>query len=162
MENNKIYCVECFKNVQYHIMQKPVTITVKDIQITYTEKSAICNECGAEIYHPAINDYNVNARKEAYLKAIIDINQKSSTDLKEILEEQKKLKEELLAICEENSQLKKENKKVKLEATREFADLAIKTICEQVCAPTPSESYIVEKCNQIIDDLAKKAVGEEK
>lgn len=82
MENNKIYCVECSKNTQYHIKQTPVTITVKGIQIKYTEKSAICNECGAEIYHPAINDYNVNARKEAYLNAIIDINQKSSADLK--------------------------------------------------------------------------------
>ena len=162
MENNKIYCVECSKNVQYHIKQKPVTIIVKDIEVTYIEKSSICNECGDEIYHPAINDYNVNAREEAYLKAIIDINQKISASLKEILEEQKKLKEEFLVISEENLKLKKENKKVKLEATREFADLAIKTICEQVCAPTPSESYIVEKCNQIIDNLAKKAVGENK
>lgn len=113
MENNEIYCVECFKYVQYHIMQKPVTITVKDIQITYTEKSAVCNECGAEIYHPAINDANVEVRKEAYLKAIVEINQKSSVDLKEILEGQKKLQEELLLICEENSRLKEENSRLK-------------------------------------------------
>ena len=162
MENNKIYCVECFKNVQYHIKQKPVTIKIKDVEITYVEKSTICNECGAEIYHPAINDANANARKEAYLEAIIKINKRSSEELKQILEEQKKLKEEIFAICAENARLKEENKRIKLETTREFADLAIKTICEQVCAPTPSESYIVERCNQIIDDLSKKAVDENK
>ena len=50
---------------------------------------------------------------------------------------------------------------IKAEAIKEFADLAIKSICEKVSAPTPSESYIVEKCNQVIDDLVKEMVGEE-
>ena len=44
---------------------------------------------------------------------------------------------------------------LKIGACQEFADLVIKDICEKVCAPTPSESYIVEKCNEIIQDRLK-------
>jgi DNA-binding ferritin-like protein (Dps family) len=50
--------------------------------------------------------------------------------------------------------------KIKAEAYKEFADLSIRRICEEVSAPTPSESYIVEKCNQTIDELLKEKVGE--
>ena len=50
-------------------------------------------------------------------------------------------------------------KEIKAEAYKEFADLSIKRICEEVSAPTPSESYIVEKCNQTIDNLYKELVG---
>ena len=49
----------------------------------------------------------------------------------------------------------------KAEAYKEFAELSIKRICEQVSAPTPSESYIVEKCNQAIYNLLKELVGED-
>ena len=49
----------------------------------------------------------------------------------------------------------------KSKAYKEFADLSIKRICEQVSAPTPSESYIVERCNQEIYNLLKEMAGEE-
>lgn len=49
----------------------------------------------------------------------------------------------------------------KSEAVKEFAELSIKRICEQVSAPTPSESYIVEKCIETLDNLVKEKVGEE-
>ena len=52
--------------------------------------------------------------------------------------------------------------KIKSEARKEFADLSIKKICEQVCAPTPTESYIVEKCNQTIENLLKEMESESK
>ena len=48
------------------------------------------------------------------------------------------------------------------EAVKEFVDLAIKTICEKVNAPSPTESYIVEKCNEVINNLLKETVGDEK
>lgn len=51
-------------------------------------------------------------------------------------------------------------KQLRAEAITEFEDLAIKRICEKVVAPTPSESYIVEKCNQIIYETAKEMKGE--
>ena len=56
--------------------------------------------------------------------------------------------------------LKKDVANAKSEAYKEFADLSIKRICEEVSAPTPSESYIAEKCNQAIDNLVKEMVGE--
>ena len=49
---------------------------------------------------------------------------------------------------------------IKSEAIKEFADLAIKAICEKVSAPTPTESYIVEKCIEAIDNLVKEMVGD--
>lgn len=52
-------------------------------------------------------------------------------------------------------------KTAKSDAIKEFAELIIKDICEQVNAPTPSESYIVEKCNQVIVNRLKEMVGDE-
>lgn len=49
----------------------------------------------------------------------------------------------------------------KSKAYKEFADLSIKRICEQVSAPTPSKSYIVERCNQEIYNLLKEMAGED-
>ena len=37
-----------------------------------------------------------------------------------------------------------------------FGELAIKTICEKVCAPTPTESHIVEKCIETIYNLIQE------
>ncbi len=45
---------------------------------------------------------------------------------------------------------------IKAEAIKEFADLSIKRICKNVTAPTPTESYIVERCSQEIDNLVKE------
>ena len=53
------------------------------------------------------------------------------------------------------------SKNAKVEAYKEFADLAIQDICEKVTAPTPSESYIAERCIEQIDNLLKEMVGEE-
>ena len=68
----------------------------------------------------------------------------------------RKREEILIGLVEVDDRLKT----AKVEAVKEFADLAIKTICEKVNAPIPSESYIVEKCIEIIDDLVKERVGE--
>lgn len=46
------------------------------------------------------------------------------------------------------------------DAIKEFAELSIKRFCENVTAPTPTESYIVERCNQELDNLLKEMVGE--
>lgn len=53
-------------------------------------------------------------------------------------------------------------REAKSEAYKEFADLAIQDICEKVTAPTPSESYIAERCIEQIDNLLKDMIGEEK
>lgn len=49
---------------------------------------------------------------------------------------------------------------IKAEAHKEFADLSIRRIYEEVSAPSPSESYIVEKCIQTIYNLMKEKVGD--
>lgn len=49
---------------------------------------------------------------------------------------------------------------IKAEAVKEFEERAIKNICEKVYAPTPVQSCIVEKCNQVIIETAKEMVGE--
>ena len=50
--------------------------------------------------------------------------------------------------------------KAKAEAVKEFEERAIKNICEKVYAPTPVQSCIVEKCNQVIVETAEEMVGE--
>lgn len=49
---------------------------------------------------------------------------------------------------------------VKAEAIKEIADKAIQRICETVSAPTPTESYIVEKCNEAICKVKKEMAGD--
>ncbi len=60
--------------------------------------------------------------------------------------------------CAANS-YKMHYESARAEVITVFADLAIKRICEKVVAPTPSESYIVEKCNQIIYETEKEMRG---
>ena len=46
--------------------------------------------------------------------------------------------------------------RAKAEAIKEFAERAEKRICEKVSAPIPSESYIVEKCIEVVYQIAKE------
>lgn len=62
------FCAHCGRAVNYRVMFSPVTFHVGDTELTYKEASAICMECNHEIYVPAINDQNVNARRLAYFK----------------------------------------------------------------------------------------------
>lgn len=50
----------------------------------------------------------------------------------------------------------KSQEQIKSEAIKEFAEKAEKRICEKVNAPTPTESWIVEKCIEVIDRIAKE------
>ena len=72
-----------------------------------------------------------------------------------------RLQKEVNLVSIQFQDLQERTYEIKAEAVKEFADLSIKRICEQVSAPTPSESYIVERCNQEINNLAKEMVGEE-
>lgn len=47
-------------------------------------------------------------------------------------------------------------KSIRAEAIKAFANLAEKRICEKVNAPTPTESYIVEKCIEVVYQIAKE------
>ena len=77
-------------------------------------------------------------------------------DLKNANTENEKLKAKPIFVNSKIYDKQMEQKNIKAEARKEFAELVIKNICEQVNAPTPSESYIVEKCNQVIDETLKE------
>ena len=96
--------------------------------------------------------------KDKYLFIVIE----NTLDLINRLQaENKKLQNTLDDVLDREPLLvERAEKYAKAEAYKEFAELSIKRICEQVSAPTPSESYIVEKCNQTIDNLLKEKIGE--
>ena len=56
----------------------------------------------------------------------------------------------------ENLQMIASIKGLKDEAIKEFANLAEKRICEKVNAPIPTESWIVEKCIEVIYETCKE------
>lgn len=70
MGNNTAFCINCGCKQNYIIKSHMDTLTVRNIEFSYMEKTAYCSECGKEVYVPEINDYNCEAREIAYsLKA---------------------------------------------------------------------------------------------
>lgn len=69
MRNNIGFCIKCSKEVSYNIKTERVKLNVRGMEFSCIEHSAICNECGNEIYIPEINDANVDAREDGYRKA---------------------------------------------------------------------------------------------
>ena len=113
------------------------------------------------------NKYGVEADKEnEQLKAEIERLEREIEDLESVQEISPEAKhfvdtkaDKVISLLNEAI---KSQEQIKSEARKEFADLSIKKICEQVCAPTPTESYIVEKCNQTIENLLKEMESENK
>lgn len=87
----------------------------------------------------------------------------------QITEQQEAEIKNLKKFCNDFSEtLSKNHSKAEVEkwqavdsAINGFADEAIKRICTKVVAPTPEQSYIVERCNQEIHELAKEKAGAE-
>lgn len=69
MSNNIGFCIECSKEVMYNIKTERVKLNVRGLEFSCIEHSAICKECGNEIYVPEVNDANVDAREDGYRKA---------------------------------------------------------------------------------------------
>lgn len=69
MSKNIGFCIECSKKVSYSIKSELVELKIRDTTFNYIELSAVCDECGCELYIPEINDANVEAREESYRKA---------------------------------------------------------------------------------------------
>lgn len=116
------------------------------------------SQCASEL---AIKSLDLINRLQAEKEALIN----GQETLQKYLAEQKAENDTLKNVIK-NSFLEKAGldidplAEIKAEAYKEFADLSIKRICEEVSAPTPSESYIVEKCNLTIDNLSQELVGE--
>lgn len=69
MISNIGFCIECSRKVSYSVKSERVELNVRGTKFSYIEQSAVCTECGNELYLPDINDSNVAAREEAYRKA---------------------------------------------------------------------------------------------
>lgn len=108
--------------------------------------------------------YKIENGKVVFFVNILNDYRYEYKDLEEVVKTLNELLKEAYSKDEIAFALKcktEDLKTAKSEAVKEFAELTIKDICEQVNAPTPSESYIVEKCNQVIVNRLKEMVGDE-
>jgi hypothetical protein len=115
--------------------------------------------------------------KSILRRTALDLIKRKNAEI-EWLEKNKRLADELIEQMRitinnrttENQKLKLNNEELKIinknldklflkaraEAIKEFENLAEKRICEKVNAPTPTESYIVEKCIEVVWQIAKE------
>lgn len=63
------YCENCNKDVPFYLSQYKRRTRVRGIPISYDHTVAVCTECREEVYSPAVNDMNVEARELAYMEA---------------------------------------------------------------------------------------------
>lgn len=66
MNNKKVFCEECRKDVNYIINNKQMEGTIKGETYNYLGKIAHCIDCQSEIYVPEINDFNLKALYDEY------------------------------------------------------------------------------------------------
>ena len=98
---------------------------------------------------------------------VIKFSTKEIVDLKIKVEQQRAEIERLRKVLENRGEICKscdekyteKIKRAKADAIKEFADKAIKRICERV-TPIPAQSYLVERCNEEIRNLVKEMVGD--
>ena len=82
----------------------------------------------------------------------LDLINRQKAEIERLEETKNRLSYNLQAVLDERADHS--------EAVKEFEERAIKNICEKVYAPTPVQSCIVEKCNQVITETVKEMVGE--
>lgn len=59
-------CVNCRKEVTYSLAAKKVKVVIRDVEFEYVELTAVCDECGEEIYVAEINDLNCLSRENGF------------------------------------------------------------------------------------------------
>lgn len=69
MTENLVFCENCRNDVSYTAATVPMVGTIKGIKYHYTGKEAHCIDCGALIFVPEINDYNLKSLYDAYRTA---------------------------------------------------------------------------------------------
>lgn len=62
------FCLKCLKNVEYDIIEKTETHTVKELPITEVQQVSICSSCGSEIYVKDIEEQNMQKLYNKYRK----------------------------------------------------------------------------------------------
>jgi hypothetical protein len=70
------FCIYCRKPVEYEECLNSDTFFVRGIKVDYNRVSALCRNCGGEIYIPELHDLNCMNRSEAYQQTIKELNEK--------------------------------------------------------------------------------------
>ena len=66
------YCLWCNDKTPYDICENPKhLIHANGIGFFVKELSAVCRNCGFEVYVPEVNDKNVERREKAYKRSMI-------------------------------------------------------------------------------------------
>ncbi len=66
MNNKKVFCEECRKDVSFVVSDKQIVGTIKGGTYAYAGKVAQCIDCESEIYVEEINDFNLKALYDKY------------------------------------------------------------------------------------------------
>lgn len=66
----KRYCYRCDKDVDFRVEEKPTTVEIRGVSVTYPAKIALCCECGKEIYVPEFDDANIENARRAYQEKV--------------------------------------------------------------------------------------------
>lgn len=66
MMNRIVFCPECRQDVKFSVKEKVDSAELKGDVYEFTSKTAYCDECGAEVYVPEIEDENLKALYDAY------------------------------------------------------------------------------------------------
>ena len=68
MNRNKTFCEECRRDVEYMVETATIKGKLKGEEYEYTGKKAVCTECGSEVYVADIEDENLKALYDTYVK----------------------------------------------------------------------------------------------
>ena len=63
---NKNFCRFCLDDVDFHVVTKKETYPVKGTPIEIEATVAVCDQCGAEIFHPELDNQNLHKAFEIY------------------------------------------------------------------------------------------------
>ncbi|HEX9027435.1 MAG TPA: type II TA system antitoxin MqsA family protein [Clostridium sp.] len=63
-----VFCEYCMNENEYKVHKENKTSTLKDEEISYMVKEAVCNNCGNEVFVSDICDYNLKNLYEEYRK----------------------------------------------------------------------------------------------
>lgn len=77
MNPAKAFCEECRNDVCYVVTSVPTVGTIKEKAYPYIGKEAHCADCGAQLFIPALSDFNLRALYDVYRKenGIISLEQ---------------------------------------------------------------------------------------
>lgn len=67
--NATAFCVDCGCQSTYTVSIHHRELTIRGTTFSFPEQIAICSGCGGEVYVPALNDQNAQAREDAYRRA---------------------------------------------------------------------------------------------